>query len=85
MTNIRIRSAVLAFLLGNLGVDMLLLRPHQVKLFTLMGGPLLAVAILSVILAVISNNGSWAILTVIGGVFLQFWSIARCFGVPVSD
>jgi hypothetical protein len=37
--SVRIRSAVLAFFLGNWGVDMLLLGPHQVKLFMLLGVP----------------------------------------------
>lgn len=77
MRNIRIRSAVLAFFLGNLGVDMLLLRPHQVKLFLSLGGAFIAVAVVFGILAV-TQNGAWLILTVIAGAFLEFWSFARC-------
>ena len=78
MANVRIRSAVLAFFLGNLGVDMLMLRPHQVKLFLMMGGSLLAVAILSLILAV-TQAASWVVLTAICMGFLELWAIARCF------
>ena len=77
MTNVRIRSAVLAFLFGNLGVDMLLLGPHQVKLFLLLGGPFLGVAVLSLVLAV-SQNAAWVIVTAICAGFLTLWSIARC-------
>ena len=44
MSNVRIRSAVLAFFVGNFGVDMLLLQPHQVKLFLALGGAFLTAA-----------------------------------------
>ena len=77
MANVRIRSAILAILLGNLGVDLLFLRPHQVKLFLMMGGPLLGVAVLSIVLA-ISQSGAWAVLAAICGGLLTLWSIARC-------
>ena len=78
MTNIRIRSAVLAFFLGDLGVDMLLLRPHQVRLFLGVGGPFIAAAVLCGVLA-FTHSGGWLILASITLGFLQFWSIARCF------
>ena len=78
MQNVRIRSAILALLLGNLGVDMLLLRPHQIKLFLGLGGTLLLLVVLGLIGGV-AYNGAWIFLSVIAGGFLSFWSIARCF------
>lgn len=78
MSNPRIRTAVLAFFLGTLGVDMLMLRSQQVRLFLLLGAPLLAIAVLCGILAA-TSNGSWMILSGAALIFLQFWAIARFF------
>ena len=78
MSNVRIRSAVLAFFLGNLGVDMLLLRPHQVKLFLTLGGACLAVAVLSLVLALTQGAGGWLFVAIVAIGFLEFWSFARC-------
>ncbi len=77
MSNIRIRSAVLALFLGSLGVDMLLLRPHQVRLFLGLGGGFIGAAVLCLILAS-THNGGWLILSIVPIGFLEFWSIARC-------
>ena len=78
MTNIRIRSALLAFFLGNLGVDMLLLRPHQVRLFLGLGGGFIGAAVICGILAS-THNGWWLIVSAVALGFLELWSIARCF------
>ena len=78
MNNIRIRSAVLAFILGNFGVDMLLLRPHQLKLFLGLGGPFLAVAVVGMALASI-QTGAWLWVSAAALTFLTFWSLARGF------
>lgn len=77
MANLRIRSAVLAFFFGNLGVDMFLLGPHQRMLFLLLGGPLLAVVVVCGILS--ATSGGWAIVSGAALVFLEFWAIARFF------
>ena len=79
MANVRIRSAVLAFFFGNLGVDMLLLRPHQAKLFLTLGGPCLAAAVLALILAFTQGAGGWIFVYIVAIGFLEFWAIARCF------
>ena len=79
MSNVRIRSAVLAFFLGNLGVDMLLLRPHQAKLFLTLGGACIAAAVLALILALTQGAGGWVFVYVVAIGFLEFWSLARFF------
>ena len=78
MANVRIRSAVLAFLFGNFGLDMLFLRPHQVKLFLAMGGALWAGVVLSLVLTV-AQSEIWIMLLAFCGGLLTFWSVARCF------
>ena len=79
MANVRIRSAVLAFFLGNLGVDMLMLRPHQVKLFLSLGGACWALFLVGLIGAASTQNMGWAVLAIIGVGFLEFWALARFF------
>jgi hypothetical protein len=79
MSNIRIRSAVLAFFFGNIGADMLLLRSEQIRLFLFLGGPLLAVAVVSSALAVATGNAAWLFITGFAKGFLTFWSLARIF------
>ena len=78
MSNPRIRSAVLAFFLGVVGVDMLALRSHQQVLFLLLGGPVLAVTVLCLVLATTAGAG-WGIIAGAGLVFMEFWAIARFF------
>ena len=78
LTNRRTRSAVLALFFGMVGGDMLALESHQKWLFLLIGGPLLAVAVLCGILA-LTQAASWAILSGITLAFLEFWAIARFF------
>ena len=58
---------------------MLLLGPHQVKLFLSLGGALWAVAVACGVLSV-THSGGWGD-TVRGPalLFLEFWAIARCF------
>ena len=51
MDNLRIRSPVMAFLLGTVGVDMLMLRRHQQLLFLLMGGPILSLTVICAMLS----------------------------------
>lgn len=76
MSNARIRSAVLAFFFGNLGVDMLLLPPHQIKLFLTLGGAFIAAVVVCGILG-FTQHGSWFIVSVLALAFLEFWSFAR--------
>ena len=78
MDSPRIRSALLAFFFGVLGIDMLFLESHQQKLFASMGGSLLAIAVVCGILSA-THNGSWLVLSGIALVFLEFWAIARFF------
>ena len=60
LTNLRTRTALLAFFFGTFGVDMLYLRPHQQRLFLFLflGGPLLAVAVVCAILSFTHGTGS---------------------------
>ena len=78
MSNPRIRSAVLAFFFGGLGIDMLLLRPHQQMLFLFLGGPILATIVVCGILSVTAGAG-WGIIAGAGLVFMEFWALARFF------
>ena len=78
LANTRTRSALLAFLFGNLGVDMLMLPPHQQRLFLLIAGPLVAAVVLCTILSVTHAPG-WAMVSVVALVLLTLWSVARCF------
>ena len=78
LVNRRTRTALLAFFFGTFGVDMLTLRPHQVRLFLLLGGPLWAVVVVGGILSATSGAG-WLMVSGAALVFLEFWAIARCF------
>ena len=77
MTNIRIRSAVLALLFGNIGLDMLLLKAEQVKLFLMLGGPLLTAVVVSIAMASAQQGQVWVILAIGCGGLLSLWSLAR--------
>ena len=78
MDNVRIRSAILAFLFGEFGVDMLLLGPHQKKLFLGLGGVFWVSIVILVFLGA-TNAIGWFYLIIVPGFFLGFWRWARFF------
>lgn len=79
MANVRIRSVWLALLFGEFGVDLLLLRGHQMRLFLFLGGLCWAAILVGLIGLASTSHTGWAVLAILGGGLLALWRWARFF------